>query len=78
MKEGCFHEIYLETNLDVCEQRDPKGLYKKARSGEIAEFTGVTAPYEAPKSPEVKLNTATLSVEECIKELLRYIEGAFK
>ena len=59
-----FIEVYVDTPLDVCEQRDPKGLYKKARTGEIPHFTGISSPYEPPVAPEVHLRTASLSVEE--------------
>lgn len=58
MKSGDFVEVYVECDLEVCEQRDPKGLYKKARAGEIEEFTGISAPYEAPENPELRINTA--------------------
>lgn len=58
-----FVEVFVDTPLDVCEQRDPKGLYKKARAGEIQQFTGITAPYEAPATPEIVLTTADMPVE---------------
>ncbi|MBN2057125.1 adenylyl-sulfate kinase [bacterium] len=67
---GDFFEVYVEVDLDTAEERDPKGLYKKARAGLIPEFTGISAPYEAPPSPELVLNTARLSVEECLDLLL--------
>ncbi|MCA1907460.1 MAG: adenylyl-sulfate kinase, partial [Magnetospirillum sp.] len=70
-----FHEIHVATSLDACEQRDPKGLYKKARQGEIADFTGVSAPYEAPDSPELALVTEGKSVDETVAELLLYVES---
>lgn len=73
-----FKEIYLSTPIEVCEQRDPKGLYDKARSGEISEFTGVSAPYEAPDSPALVLDTAVLSAELCIERILTLISGRFK
>ena len=75
--EGAFHEIYIEAPIEVCEQRDPKGLYKRARTGEIPEFTGVSSPYEAPESAELVLRTDQLSVEECLAELAAYVERAF-
>ena len=62
MPPGQFIEVYLNAPLEVCEQRDPKGLYAKARAGKIKEFTGVTAPYEAPAKPEIELPTAQLPV----------------
>ena len=58
MADGEFVEVYVECDLEVCEERDPKGLYKKARAGEIPEFTGISAPYEAPEAPEFVVNTA--------------------
>ncbi len=72
-----FHEIYVATPLEVCEERDPKGLYKKARAGEIKEFTGVSAPYEAPAEPDFSVYTAEKSVEECVEELLGYVGDKF-
>lgn len=59
-----FVEVFVDCPLDVCEERDTKGLYKKARAGEIKEFTGISAPYEPPLDPEVTVNTAELSIEE--------------
>lgn len=64
-----FLEIFVNTPIEVCEQRDPKGLYKKARAGEIKDFTGISAPFEAPISPSVDLKTDGKSIEECVKEL---------
>lgn len=61
MKDSEFVEIYVECDLDVCEQRDPKGLYKKARAGEIKEFTGIDAPYEEPENPELVINTSEVT-----------------
>jgi adenylylsulfate kinase len=61
--------------LDICEQRDPKGLYKKARTGEIKNFTGISSTYEAPINAEIVVKTAKLSVEECAKQVVRYLEG---
>ncbi len=71
--EGQFFEIYCDTPIEICEQRDPKGLYKKARAGEIPEFTGISAPYEAPLMPELHLQTGTETLEEstrCVLNLL--------
>jgi len=67
--ENRFMEIYVNTPLEVCEHRDIKGLYKKARAGEIAHFTGVSAPYEAPEFPDVTLDTSTMNVDQSIEEL---------
>lgn len=68
-----FVEVYLSASLAECEKRDPHGLYQKARSGEIPEFTGISSPYEAPNSPDIELNTAELSVDECVERLLEKI-----
>lgn len=68
-----FHEVYLSADIEVCEKRDPKGLYKKARSGEIKEFTGIDSPYEIPKNPSINLNTGKQTVEESTEELLNFI-----
>jgi bifunctional enzyme CysN/CysC len=72
--EESFIEVHLSTPLSVCEERDPHGLYRKARAGEIAEFTGISSPYEAPENPQLELNTARLTVEECVDLLLAEIE----
>jgi adenylyl-sulfate kinase len=69
--EGRFIEVYLNTPLEVCEQRDPKGLYAKARAGEIKDFTGISAPYEPPSNPELELHTGQLSVAECVSAILK-------
>ena len=71
---GEFVEVFVDTPLEICEARDPKGLYKKARAGEISNFTGLDAPYEAPESPEVHLETADLSVDEAAAQVIRYLE----
>jgi len=68
-----FIEVYLKCGLDVCELRDPKGLYKKARSGEIPEFTGVSQPYETPLNPEIIIESDKLAVEECVEALIAYL-----
>lgn len=69
-----FIEVYTQCSLSECENRDPKGLYKKVRSGEIAEFTGVNAPYEAPTQPEIILDTETLSVEASVSKIMDYLQ----
>lgn len=74
MKNGDFIEVYVDCPVEVCEQRDVKGLYKKARAGEIAEFTGISAPYEPPNSPELTIKTSQQSVEESSMQILRYLE----
>ncbi|MEQ9544788.1 MAG: adenylyl-sulfate kinase [Marinobacter sp.] len=70
---GEFIEVFMETPLDTCEQRDPKGLYEKARAGQIKNFTGIDSPYEAPEYPEVRLDTSTLSVDQCVETLIGYL-----
>jgi len=73
-----FHEIHVKADVATCEARDPKGLYKKARTGEIKEFTGISAPYEAPDTPELVIDTAASSVEECVERLVNYVESKFR
>ena len=73
-----FHEIYLGASLDVCEKRDPKGYYAKARLGEISDFTGVTAPYEAPEKPELLIDTGAMGVQESFVILEDYVDKAFR
>ncbi|MBU8791751.1 adenylyl-sulfate kinase [Oceanobacillus caeni] len=69
-----FIEIYVKASLETCEKRDPKGLYKKARLGEIKNFTGIDAPYEAPREPEITLDTTELSIEESVEVILTYLK----
>jgi len=71
--EGEFIEVYMNTPMEVCEGRDPKGLYEKARAGKIANFTGIDSPYEAPDRPDVALDTGVMSVDECVESLLDYL-----
>jgi adenylylsulfate kinase len=74
---GDFVEVFVDTPLEVCEARDPKGLYKKARAGEIKNFTGISDPYEAPKSPEIHLNGGLgRSVADLAEEIIRYLDKA--
>jgi adenylylsulfate kinase len=75
MKPGDFVEILVDCPVEVCEQRDVKGLYKKARAGEIKEFTGISAPYEAPEKPELTIRTAGQSVEASALQILQYLES---
>jgi len=74
MPAGDFVEVFVDCPVEVCEQRDVKGLYKKARAGEIKEFTGISAPYEAPEKPELTINTAGQSVEESAKQIVAHLE----
>ncbi len=76
MPEGRFFEVYVEAPLDVCEQRDPKGLYKKARAGEIKGFTGIDAPYEAPNKPELVVNTGSSDLKACAKQVIEALRKA--
>jgi adenylylsulfate kinase len=76
MKPGDFVEIFVECPVDVCEQRDVKGLYKKARAGEIKEFTGISAPYEAPAKPELVLPSHQMSVEAAVAKVVAHLEAA--
>ncbi len=72
--EGRFIEVFLQVPLEECEKRDPKGLYKKARAGEINDMTGIDAPYEPPESPALTLNTKHQDVEECVESIVAYLE----
>ncbi len=71
--EEDFFEIYVSTPIEVCEQRDIKGLYAKARAGEIKDFTGISAPFEAPKNPKITIDTSLHPIEECVDLLLKQI-----
>jgi adenylylsulfate kinase len=68
-----FVEVHCAANLSVCEDRDPKGLYKKARAGTIKDFTGIDAPYQAPDHPEISIDTGAMSVQECTKQIVAYL-----
>jgi len=68
-----FHEVYVEADVATCEQRDTKGLYKKARAGEIADFTGVSAPYEEPERPDIVIDTRRESVESSLDSLIKFV-----
>ena len=72
--EDDFVEVFINTPLEVCEQRDVKGLYAKARKGEVKDFTGISAPFEAPEHPNVEVRTNEMSVEECVKMILEKIK----
>ena len=74
VEENEFIEVYVKCPVSVCEQRDPKGLYKKARAGEIKGFTGVDDPYEEPENPEIILETDKMSVEECVQKIVDYMQ----
>ncbi|MDC3168075.1 adenylyl-sulfate kinase [Prochlorococcus sp. AH-716-D22] len=68
-----FIEVYCSADIDVCESRDTKGLYKKARLGEIKEFTGISSPYEAPINPEIVVDTGTLNLDDSVEEVINYL-----
>ncbi|HEY8156753.1 MAG TPA: adenylyl-sulfate kinase [Myxococcota bacterium] len=74
MPPGDFVEVFVDASVETCEGRDVKGLYKKARAGEIPEFTGISAPYEAPLQPELVLDTNRQSVDESVGAILRHLE----
>jgi adenylylsulfate kinase len=75
LPDGDFVEVHVDCDLAVCETRDPKGLYAKARRGEVKEFTGISAPYEAPERPELVVRTDRLTVTDCTAQLLAYLES---
>ena len=75
VEQGDFLEIFCAADLDVCESRDPKGLYAKARSGAIKEFTGISSPYEAPESPELKIDTGSKELTESVQVVLKALEA---
>lgn len=75
LPHGDFHEIYCQAPLEVCEERDVKGIYKKARAGLIKDFTGISSPYEAPVNPELAINTAELELAACVESLMEYLSG---
>jgi adenylylsulfate kinase len=75
LSKNDFIEVYCDSTLDTCEKRDIKGLYKKARLGEISNFTGITSPYEAPLNPDVYLNTGKETIENCLQIIINYIEN---
>lgn len=75
-REGRFVEVHVATSLEACEARDPKGLYAKARAGLIPDFTGVTAPYEEPLRPEIRLETDGRSIDECAEEVIAWLDAA--
>ncbi|MDV3503105.1 adenylyl-sulfate kinase [Marinobacter sp. M-5] len=70
---GEFIEVFMDAPLETCESRDPKGLYKKARAGEIRHFTGIDSPYEVPAHPEIRLDTSCHSVDDCVESVIAYL-----
>ncbi len=75
VSKGDFIEVYCKCSLKVCEQRDPKGLYRRARSGEIKEFTGITSPYEIPERPELVVDTEGLALEESVRCVMEFLNA---
>jgi adenylylsulfate kinase len=73
--DGDFIEVYCKASLDVCEERDVKGLYKRARSGEIANFTGISSPYEAPEKAEIEVDTGSQPLEKCVTQVIDYLSA---
>jgi adenylyl-sulfate kinase len=75
IEEGEFIEVFVDTPIAVCKARDPKGLYQKALSGEIKNFTGIDSPYEAPQKPEIHLKTDTITVDEGANQIVEYLQS---
>ncbi|KAF0192493.1 MAG: adenylylsulfate kinase [Gammaproteobacteria bacterium] len=71
---GDFIEVFCDASLDICEQRDPKGMYKKARAGVIKEFTGISSPYEAPEQAELSIDTGTVDLSVCANQVVGYLQ----
>jgi adenylyl-sulfate kinase len=78
MRPSEFVEVFVDAPLTVCEDRDPKGLYRKARQGQIANFTGLDSPYEPPENPEIRLDTSVLTIEQTVAGLVDYLERGGK
>jgi adenylylsulfate kinase len=76
VEAGDFIEVHCAADLGVCEERDTKGLYAKARAGEIREFTGISSPYEEPESPELRIDTSRQSLEACVEQVLNHLQSA--
>jgi len=73
VEHGDFVEIYCSSSLEICESRDVKGMYKKARTGQIAEFTGISSPYEVPENPELTVPTGHAKLEECVEQVIEQL-----
>lgn len=73
LEQGEFIEVFIDTPIDVCEQRDPKGLYKKARAGEIKDFTGIDSTYDVPQNPAIHVKTAEKSIKECAQQIVEHL-----
>ena len=75
VNEGEFVEVFIDTPLSVCESRDPKGLYKKARAGEIPNFTGISSAFDVPEAPELHVKTAEQSIEQSVEQIIQYLKA---
>jgi len=73
LEQGEFIEVFIDTPISVCEQRDPKGLYKKARAGEIKDFTGIDSTYDIPQAPQIHVKTDSQSIEQCAQQIVGYL-----
>ena len=78
VKDVNFVEVYINTSVEECERRDVKGLYKKARAGEIKNMTGISAPYEAPENPDIEINTEKETIEQAVEKILKHIKPKLK
>ena len=76
LEKGEFIEVFVDTPLEICEQRDIKGLYAKARAGQLPNFTGISSPYEIPESPEVRIDTTAITAEEAADLIIDYINNS--
>jgi adenylylsulfate kinase len=74
LKEGEFIEVFIDTPIEECEKRDPKGLYKKARAGEIKDFTGIDSPYETPEEAEIRIQNYDISVNDAANQVIKYLD----
>ncbi len=72
---GDFIEIYCRCPIEVCEQRDVKGMYRRARAGEIRDFTGISSPYEEPENPELAIDTGSMPLDQCVDQVVGYLQG---
>ena len=72
-EDGSFLEVFIDSSLEVCEKRDPKGMYKKARKGEIKNFTGISSPYEAPENPEIHVINNSITIDEASNQIISYL-----
>jgi adenylylsulfate kinase len=72
---GDFIEVYCRCPIEVCEQRDVKGMYRRARAGEIRDFTGISSPYEEPESPELAIDTGSMPLDQCVDQVIGYLRG---